>query len=381
MTFKLFDTRSGSVRPLLETDTVSLYVCGITPYDTTHLGHAFTYVQFDVLVRTLRWLGRRVEYVQNVTDIDDSILARARKLGVDWRVLGDEQTAQYRADMRALNVLPPDHYVRATSSIPTILDLIRKLEESGIAYRAGDLGVYFRVRAVPTYGELSRFSREQMVEITGQQDDSDVDDPRKDDPLDFALWKFWSGRPDEPYWPSPWGNGRPGWHIECSAMCVEYLGPQVTIHGGGHDLLFPHHESETAQSEAATGVRPFVHTWMHTAMVHMDGAKMSKSLGNMVFIRDLLRRYSADAVRLYLLRYHYREPLSWEPAEMDSAQSHAERLALAARQPDHEGGAAERFQRALEEDLATPRAIDALDEASGQPLRRLGGVLGLTFAD
>jgi L-cysteine:1D-myo-inositol 2-amino-2-deoxy-alpha-D-glucopyranoside ligase len=377
----LFDTLSGSRQPLPE-GPISLYVCGVTPYDTTHLGHAFTFVQFDTLVRALRWLhpDRELTYVQNVTDIDDSILARARKLGVDWRELGDQQTEQYRADMRGLNVAEPTHFVRATAAMSTIHALINSLVTKGIAYPVAGGTVFFRVNAVETYGELSKLSRQKMLEIASQQDDADVDDNRKEDPLDFALWKGWSGDVAEPCWPSPWGAGRPGWHIECSALCHQFLGPQVTIHGGGGDLIFPHHESEIAQSEQATGKRPFVHRWVHTAMVRMDGAKMSKSLGNMVFIRDLLQTYSVDALRLYLLGHHYRSVLEYSGADLSTSASLAQRLNLAARTADHvDATARDDFRAALEDDLNTPEAIEVLTRVSGAPLRELGGVLGLTF--
>ncbi len=375
----LSDTLSAARQPL-PGGPVKLYVCGITPYDTTHLGHAFTFVHFDTLVRALRWLGCEVTYVQNVTDIDDSILQRARKLGASWRTLGDEQTAQYLADMRALRVQDPTHYVRATDSIPTMLELIQTLVQKGYAYPVEGGSVFFRVRAVPTYGELSKLARGQMLEIASQQDDADVDDPRKEDRLDFALWKDWSGHGDEPCWESPWGPGRPGWHIECSAMSLRYLGPRLTIHGGGADLVYPHHESEIAQSEQATGVRPFADIWMHAAMVWMDGAKMSKSLGNMVFVRELLRHYSADAIRLYLLSTHHRGTLHWAPSDLAAAAGRADRLALAARQPDSSGDARDAFAAALQDDLDTPRALEALERASGTPLRELACVLGLKLA-
>jgi L-cysteine:1D-myo-inositol 2-amino-2-deoxy-alpha-D-glucopyranoside ligase len=375
---KLFDSLSESPTPLPD-GPVRLYVCGVTPYDTTHLGHAATFVQFDTLVRALRFVGREVTYVQNVTDIDDSILGRARRLGVDWRELGDRQTAQYRADMRGLNVGEPTHFVRATSAIPGMLEMIAKLVALEAAYTVAGGSVFFRVRAAPTYGELSKLSRAQMLEIAGQQDDADVDDPRKEDPLDFALWKGCSGGADEPCWPSPWGAGRPGWHIECSALCYQYLGPQVTIHGGGADLRFPHHESEIAQSERFTGVRPFVRVWSHVAMVYMDGAKMSKSLGNMVFVRDLLQRYSADALRVYLLQHRYRQEWEWSPAALDEAAGLAQHLARAARGPDR-GDPAE-FVAAITDDLDTPRALKALQATGGQTLRKLGAVLGLSLQD
>jgi len=377
----LSDTLSATRKPVPD-GPIKLYVCGVTPYDTTHLGHAFTFVQFDTLVRALRWLGHEVIYVQNVTDIDDSILMRARKLGVDWSTLGQQQTEQYRADMRALNVNDPTHFVRATSSIQTMLHLIQTLVEREAAYVVDRGSVFFRVGSTSTYGELSKLSRAEMLTIAGQQDDADVDDPRKEDPLDFALWKGWSGRSDEPRWDSPWGKGRPGWHVECSALCYEYLGAQLTIHGGGVDLVFPHHESEIAQSEKATRARPFAEFWAHVAMVRMDGEKMSKSLGNMVFARDLLRQYSADALRLYLLGHHYRQVWEWVPAELEVAAGMARRLVHAAEEPDlaDEGsGAREAFTAALEDDLNTPRAIDILQTLRGKTLRDLGQVLGLSF--
>jgi L-cysteine:1D-myo-inositol 2-amino-2-deoxy-alpha-D-glucopyranoside ligase len=379
----LSDTLTSARQPLPE-GPVKLYVCGVTPYDTTHVGHAFTFVQFDALVRAMRWLEpeRQVTYVQNVTDVDDSILMRARKLQTDWRTLGDEQTAQYCADMRNLNIADPTHFVRATAAMETIRRLVERLVDDEAAYVVNGGSVFFRVGSSPTYGELGKLSRAQMLEIAGQQDDADVDDPRKEDPLDFALWKGWSGREDEPCWRSAWGPGRPGWHVECSAVCHQYLGKQLTIHGGGADLVFPHHESEIVQSERATGVRPFVRIWMHVAMVWMDGAKMSKSLGNMVFIKDLVPKYSADAIRLYLLGHQYRQAFEWSLAELDDAATRAQRLSLAARQPDSGGPAArEAFAAALADDLDTPRAIEALETTSGQPLRELAAVLGLTLAD
>jgi L-cysteine:1D-myo-inositol 2-amino-2-deoxy-alpha-D-glucopyranoside ligase len=379
----LSDTLSDA-RQVVPDGPIKLYVCGVTPYDTTHLGHAFTFVHFDTLVRALRWLDpqREVTYVQNVTDIDDSILLRARKLGVDWRQLGNEQIEQYRDDMRALNVADPTYFVRATAAIPTMLRIIESLLHSSAAYAVEGGSVFFRLRSTPTYGELSKLSREHMLQIASQQDDADADDPRKEDPLDFALWKGWSGRPDEPCWPARWGGGRPGWHLECSALCYQYLGPQVTIHGGGADLVFPHHESEIAQSEKFTGLRPFARIWAHVAMVRMHGEKMSKSLGNMVFVRDLLRTHASDAIRLYLLGHHYRTVWEWSPAELDAAANLAAHLRKATRQLASSAGSARKeFAAALEDDLNTPRAIEVLSRASGETLRDLGAVLGLTLGD
>jgi L-cysteine:1D-myo-inositol 2-amino-2-deoxy-alpha-D-glucopyranoside ligase len=377
----LFDTLSGARRALPD-GPIALYVCGVTPYDTTHLGHAFTFIQFDALVRAVRWLepDRPLTYVQNVTDIDDSILARARKLGTDWRRLGDEQTALYRADMRALNVADPTYFVPATAALDTMRDLIQRLIDEGAAYAVERGSVFFRIAATPTYGELGKLSRAEMLDIAAHQDDADVDDPRKEDPLDFVLWKGWSHDKSEPAWPSPWGEGRPGWHIECSALCYQYLGKQVTLHGGGADLIFPHHESEIVQSERATGLRPFVRTWVHTAMVRMDGEKMSKSLGNMVFVRDLLAKHSVDALRLYLLGHHYRSVFEWAPEQLRAADDLAAHLSRAARSADQGGPSArEAFAAALEEDLDTPRAIGVLARTAGATLRELGGVLGLQF--
>ena len=381
MRLVLNDTLSAAKKAVPE-GPIKLYVCGVTPYDTTHLGHAFTFVQFDALVRALRWLlpDREIAYVQNVTDIDDSILMRARKLGVDWRTLGDEQTAQYVVDMRNLGVADPTHLVRATSAIPTMIRLINALLERSAAYVAEGGSIFFRVRSFPRYGELSRLDREKMLHIAAQQDDADVDDPRKEEPLDFALWKGWSGHADEPCWDSPWGRGRPGWHIECSALCYQYLGPQLTLHGGGADLEFPHHDSEIAQSETALDARPFAQIWSHVAMVRMDGEKMSKSLGNMVFVRDLLAKYSASALRVYLLRHHYRHVWEWSPPELTEAATVAERLSVAARAPDTSpADTRDAFAAALADDLDTPRAIEVLQQASGDTLRSLAIVLGIAL--
>ncbi len=377
----LSDTLSDSRKPVPK-EPIKLYVCGVTPYDTTHLGHAFTFVQFDALIRALRWLEpeHEVTYIQNVTDIDDSILIRARKLHVDWRSLGDEQLEQYVTDMTGLNVLPPTHLVRATSAIPTMLRLIEALLDREAAYVVEGGSVFFRVRSFPHYGELSKLPRDRMLDIASHQDEPDVDDPRKEDPLDFGLWKAWTGQTDEPCWPSPWGPGRPGWHIECSALCYQFLGEQITIHGGGADLKYPHHENEIAQSETALGVRPFAQIWSHVAMVRMDGEKMSKSLGNMVFLNDLLKTHSSNAIRVYLLRHHYREVWEWSPPGLAEAARLAQWFEAAARGPDSVGTSGrEALADALADDLDTPRALEILETLSGDTLRELGGVLGLAL--
>ncbi len=358
---RLRNTETNAVQPLeRRPDPVRLYVCGITPYDTTHLGHAFTYVVFDVLVRALRAAGQPVRYVQNVTDVDDDIIRRARELGTTWDHLADKETALYAKDMAALNVRAPDVWPRASQTIPKIIALIVRLEAQGHAYQR-DGNVYFRVGSVIDYGRLSRLSRGEMITLSAQRG-ADPNDPRKQDPLDFVLWQ--ASAPDEPRWASPWGVGRPGWHIECSAMILEHLGPQVDVHGGGADLIFPHHESEIAQSESATGVRPFARIWAHVGMLGYQGEKMSKSLHNLVLIRDLLQRYDADTIRVLLLRHHYREPWEYTPDQLEDAAAWTHRLRAAAkRSANRNGDSALAVRAALEDDLDTPRALRELEDA------------------
>jgi L-cysteine:1D-myo-inositol 2-amino-2-deoxy-alpha-D-glucopyranoside ligase len=358
---RLRNTETGVVQPLEPAHRpVRIYVCGITPYDTTHLGHAFTYVAFDVLVRALRAAGQPVRYVQNVTDVDDDIIRRARELGTTWDRLAVSETALYVADMAALNVRPPDVFPRASQTIPKIIDLVRRLEAQGHAYqREGN--VYFRVGSVTDYGRLSRLSRGEMIELSAQRG-ADPNDPRKQDPLDFVLWQ--GSASGEPRWESPWGGGRPGWHIECSAMALEHLGEQVDVHGGGADLIFPHHESEIAQSESVTGVRPFARIWVHVGMLGYQGEKMSKSLRNLVLVDDLLRRYDADSIRVLLLRHHYREPWEYTEDQLQDAAGWTQRLRQAARGAgDAEGESPLAVRTALEDDLDTPRALRRLEEA------------------
>ena len=361
ITMRLRNTETNVVQPLEPTaQPVGIYVCGITPYDTTHLGHAFTYVVFDVLVRVLRAAGQAVRYVQNVTDVDDDIIRRARELGTTWDRLAVEETALYEGDMAALNVLAPDVFPKASQTIPKIIALVRTLEAQGHAYRR-DNNVYFRVGSLADYGRLSRLRREEMITLSAERG-ADPNDPRKQDPLDFLLWQ--ASAPDEPRWPSPWGDGRPGWHIECSAMALEHLGPQVDVHGGGADLIYPHHESEIAQSESVTGVRPFARIWAHVGMLRYQGEKMSKSLRNLVLVRDLMRRYDADSIRVVLLRHHYREPWDYTEDQLDDAASWTKRLREAAARRGHGGGDSARAVRtALEDDLDTAGALRLLEEA------------------
>ncbi|MDO8460954.1 MAG: cysteine--tRNA ligase [bacterium] len=300
----------------IKDNEIKIYVCGITPYDTTHLGHAFTYVMFDVLVRFLTFSGYKVTYTQNVTDIDDDILKKAKKEKRDWRELGDFWTKNFLKDMKSLNVLPPTHYVKATDSIVKIVEIVQLLIDKGFAYeREGN--VYFDVDKFKDYGNLSHYSKGQMMLISKERG-ADPNDPNKKNPLDFVLWQKF--KDDEPYWNSPFGKGRPGWHIECSAMIHQYLGETIYIHGGGRDLIFPHHESEIAQSESYTGKKSFVKYWMHTAMVIYQGEKMSKSLGNLVMVSHLLKKYSANEIRYVLLSHHYRKPWEFEEEELKKAK-------------------------------------------------------------
>lgn len=394
---RLYDTLSDTIRDFQPAGPrVKLYVCGLTPYDATHLGHAFTFVSFDVLIRYLRFLGHEVRYVQNVTDVDDPLFEKARQLGVSHWDLAAAETEQYLADMRGLNVLPPAEYPHASSEIPEMIELVQRLFETGHAYQVDEY-VYFSIATDPEYGKLSKLDRETMLSLARERG-GDPDDPRRRDPLDFVLWR--PSRPDEPKAPSPWGEGLPGWHLECSTMSLKYLGEPLDIHGGGADLIFPHHENEIAQSEGATGAQPFARFWMHTGMVYLGGEKMSKSLGNMVFVRDLLPVYGSDAVRLYLSGCHYRAELQHDPALLDEAVGLARHLTEATSLPSGASAAdvdpalyQDRFTERMNDDLDTPGAIGALRElgdairaaysdgrdvgSAQRTLRELGGLLGL----
>ncbi|HXF63162.1 MAG TPA: cysteine--tRNA ligase [Caldilineaceae bacterium] len=361
---RLYNSQSQTVELFVPRgEPVTIYVCGITPYDTTHVGHAFTYVMADVLIRYLEWSGHTVRYVQNVTDIDDDILRRAAEVGEPWDRLGNRWTAHFIRDMQQLNVRPPDYFPRATSAIPQIIESVQALLEAGLAYESGG-SVYYHVAANPHFGRLSHLPPDQMLEIANERGNR-PDDPHKLDPLDFVLWQ--AQAPGEPAWDSPWGPGRPGWHIECSTLAHTYLGATLDLHGGGSDLIFPHHECEIAQLEPLTGAHPFVRCWFHTAMVRHQGEKMSKSLGNLVMVRDLLQTVSADALRLYLAGHHYRREWSFEEAELDPAARLAQQLAAAASLPSDENSPPletahfrERFRQAMDDDLNTPAALDVL---------------------
>ena len=392
---KLFNTLTQSLEEFapLTDNMVRIYVCGITPYDTTHLGHAFTYVSFDTLIRYLEFRGYTVNYVQNVTDIDDDILRKAREVGMAWDELGRRETERYLRDMDALNVRRPNVYAHATQETPAMIEIIQTLLARGYAYESGG-NVYYNIKSDPDFGIMARAiglnDYSAMLTIANERGNY-PDDPRKKDPLDFVLWQ--AQAPGEPAWPSPWGPGRPGWHIECSAMSIHYLGPQIDIHGGGADLAFPHHTCEIAQSEHFTGKAPFSRFWMHTDMVHQDGEKMSKSLGNLTLVSDLLQHYSANAIRVTLLNHHYRYPWECFPEDLQVATETVElfqrvRALVGERVDGTDSLLYDRFIAAMENDLNTPQALFLLRQAAeavvgnhdvntGAEIVRLVRVLGL----
>ncbi len=392
---QLRDTLSGEKRDFVPiAGEVRLYVCGITPYSEAHLGHALFSIVFDVLRRYLEWRDYEVRHIQNFTDIDDKLIERANDAGTTVSELAAQHSAAYEAQLARLNVLPATSYPRATEEIPKIVTFIEGLIAKGIAYPSGG-DVYYRVREKGDYGKLSKRDIDDL-RSGARVDPSEL----KDDPLDFALWK--GAKPGEPSWASPWGQGRPGWHIECSAMAMGALGEQIDIHGGGADLIFPHHENEIAQSEAFTGKAPFANFWVHNALLQLDEEKMSKSLGNLIGIDEVLDRYGADAVRMFILTSHYRSPLTYSEEAIEAARVGAERLRQAA---FAEGGGigavldatetGPRFTEAMDDDLNTPRALATLfhlarainrarDEggdvgAAQATLRELAGVLGFTL--
>jgi L-cysteine:1D-myo-inositol 2-amino-2-deoxy-alpha-D-glucopyranoside ligase len=361
---QLYNSLTRRIEPLRPAQaTVTLYVCGITPYATTHLGHAFTYAMADTLIRFLEDQGSRVRYVQNLTDVDDAILREARRVGEDYRALGDRWTRHFVEEMQTLNIRPPDYFPRATDAIQEIIAALRRLCEVGVAYEAGG-SVYFDVEAWPSYGKLSRLSRQEMLPIANERGNN-PDDSRKRHPLDFVLWQAQST--GEPAWESPWGPGRPGWHIECSTLAQRFLGKTVDIHGGGSDLIFPHHESEIAQAESTIGQEPFARWWFHTAMVQLEGRKISKSLGNLIMVQDLLRQYSPDAIRLFLAGHHYRNIWEYNQTELEQAEQRASRLrAAVVQQAQHSprpldpSARLQGFMHALAQDLDTPAALRLL---------------------
>ena len=397
---KLYNTLSKEVETFVpREDEVTIYVCGITPYDTTHIGHAFTYTFADILIRYLESKGLSVKYAQNVTDIDDDILRRAKEVGEDWLALGNRWTTHFIEDMQALNVRAPDFFPRATDAIPDIISWVQKLLEEGVAYESGG-SVYYAVNAWPSFGELCAIPGPEMLPIANERGNH-PDDPAKRDPLDFVLWQ--AKAPGEPAWESPWGEGRPGWHIECSTLSTKFLGETIDIHSGGADLCFPHHECEIAQVEPVTNKRPFVRFWMHTAMVFYDGDKMSKSLGNLVWVRELLKLYSPDVIRLYLGKHHYRAEWSYSEAELKIASEEADLIREAIEVKSGQGKsldtswAEKKFEEAMENDLDTQIAVGVMVElakeilgavnngirvSSGQEImKKMSKVFGLRLGD
>jgi cysteinyl-tRNA synthetase len=396
---KVHNTLSGQKEEFLpQGDEVKMYVCGVTPYDESHIGHAMSYIVFDAIKRYLQFRGYKVKYVQNITDIDDKIIDRANKLGVSTAELAGKFTQSYFDDMDALNIARADIYPRATEEIPKIIEVIQGLVDKEHAYAAQG-SVYFRVRSVPDYGKLSHRNLESMMSTSTSKMGEE-----KESPNDFALWK--AAKPGEPWWESPWGQGRPGWHIECSAMSLKYLGDRIDIHGGGQDLIFPHHENEIAQSEGFTGVEPFVKYWLHNGLLQLGEDKMSKSLGNLVTIKEALARYGADALRIFVLGSHYRSPLTHSEEALEAAERGAGRLRqvveIEGGDKRNDGGIdaesyRQRFIQAMDDDFNTPQALAALfdlardiNRASDEGysigteqklLRELSAVLGLTLRE
>ena len=370
---RLYSTLSRTIEPLItiEPGVVRMYVCGVTPYDNAHIGHAMSAIVFDMIRRYLEHRGYDVRHVVNFTDIDDKIIVRAQREGIAASELTERLIEDWHREREAFGVLPATVYPRATQEIPTIITMIEGLIDGGHAYEA-DGDVYFRVRTFEDYGKLSGRKIDEMV--SGARIEIDE---RKEDPLDFALWK--AAKPGEPTWPSPWSDGRPGWHIECSAMCSHHLNGQVDIHGGGTDLIFPHHENEIAQSEAFLGVEPFARYWLHNGMLQLGGDKMSKSIGNVIRSNDLIERGQTQAFRLMVLQSHYRAPLTFTEESLDAAGRGLERLMTAAKPVDGRSGgeasleldrvaqrASDEFHAAMNDDFNSPVAIAALFDLARQ---------------
>ena len=356
----IHDTTTGSLVTPTPEGAARLYVCGITPYDATHIGHAATYLAFDLLYRAWRNAGLDVTYVQNVTDVDDPLLERAHKVHVDWVELAERETELFRQDMQALRVLPPEHYVGAVESIPLVVSMVEVLHGTGSIYQV-DHDHYFSVTADPAFGDESGYDRETMLRLFAERG-GDPDRPGKRDPLDCVIWR--GERPGEPSWASPFGPGRPGWHIECAAIAQRYLGGAFDVQGGGRDLIFPHHEMCAGHAQVATPGTPFAQAYAHAGMVAYDGEKMSKSKGNLVFV-SALRNSDVDpmGIRLALLRHHYRSDWEWTDAELwdsvDAAATWRKALSLGAGAPALP--VAEEILAALADDLDAPRATAAVD--------------------
>ena len=373
---KLYDTVRKSVVDFVPDKEVLMYTCGITPYDATHIGHAFTFVSYDILQRRLIDTGHTVKCVRNVTDVDDPLFAQARELGVHYLDLAAGEEARFDADMKALNVLDVFSKPRASSAIPDIRKFIAMVLDRGFAYQRGS-SVYFDVTKFESFGSVSNYDNETMLRYAAERG-GDLDNPDKRHPLDFVLWQ--PSAPDEPSWDTIWGPGRPGWHIECSALALRDLGTTIDLHGGGSDLIFPHHECERAQTEAATG-KKFVKHWMHVAMVFMDGKKMSKSLGNLEFVDRLRKTQDPRAIRLALISNHYRHEWEWNSSAMTNSLARL-RAWSAAKTGDGTAGLAE-VRDALDDDLNVPAAIEVLDKvaSSGRSIGASAKLLGIDLTN
>jgi len=380
---RLYDTARRDIVAFEPGPHVLMYTCGITPYDATHAGHAATFIAFDVLQRRLIDLGHTVTCVRNVTDVDDPLFVRARQLGIHYLDLAAAEEARFERDLEALNALAVSSTPRASSAIPDIRGFIGMVLDRGFAYQAGG-SVYFDVSAFESFGSISGLDEAAMVELA-RKGGGNVDDPGKRHPLDFVLWQ--PSAEDEPSWDTLWGPGRPGWHIECSALALRELGTTIDLHGGGTDLIFPHHECERAQSEAATG-EPFVRHWMHTAMIAKDGQKMSKSLGNLVFVDELRTVWDARAIRLAIIEHHYRREWEWDDELMPRSDRRLRGWLAAARAApvsaacDHDGVLAD-VRAALDDDLDTPAAVAIIDDAvaAGEPVVHAASLLGVPLLD
>lgn len=356
--FLIFDSKTENLQPLPTGGETKLYVCGITPYDATHMGHAATYVAFDTLHRFWRAIGVQVDYAQNITDIDDPLLERAKLTGRPWQDIATEQIELFKTDMEALRVIPPQNYIGVVEAMELIERSAVKLKASGVAYQLEN-DLYYDMMQTDLLGRICHLSNSEMLEVFAQRG-GDPQRPGKRNPFDALLWRGQSG--DDPSWPSALGSGRPGWHIECSAIATHYLGPQITVQGGGSDLKFPHHEMSAAHAESATGIKPFANVFMHAGMVSLDGEKMSKSLGNLVFVSKL-RALDVDpmAIRLVLLSHHYRSDWEWFDDELELAKKRLERWRLAFACPLGAPSPAVEIITKLGTDLDTPGAIEIMD--------------------
>ncbi len=376
MSMRLYCTARREVVDFEPGQIVTMYTCGITPYDSAHLGHAATYLLYDVLQRRLRDLGHETRCVRNITDIDDPLFEKARQLGVFYLDLAAEEMARFDSCMEALDLIPAYSEPRATSAIPDILGFIGMVLESVHAYQAGDSG-YFDVSSFDGFGSISHHDRDTMLRLAAENG-GNPDDPNKDDPLDFVLWQ--PSAPDEPAWESLWGPGRPGWHIECSALALRELGAStIDLHGGATDLIYPHHECEAAQSEAATG-QPFVRHWLHAPLVSYDGTKMSKSLGNLVFVSDLLKDWEPPAIRLAVLAHQYRSGWEWNDTLMPEASARLDRW-RSVTSGSQDADLLDRVRVAIDDDLDTPTAMTLIDAAvaAGHPVGQAAALLGVSL--